>query len=101
MKFVIVAKATYVIYDSETVEEIDRVEILQNDDEIDIENDGVDDDGRREDEVEDQTKHFGGFLHLVLALWDERAADLWRNEEPDELIDMFVYVFGLVYAEDI
>ncbi len=64
---------------------------LQGDlDEVEVEDDRIDDDGRREDEVQHQLQHLCRLMLLVLAVGDERAAYLGRDGQPDELPDILV-----------
>ena len=66
-----------------------------------IEDDGVDDDGRREDEIEDEPEHLEGFDNLVLILADKSAAYLRRQNKPNKLDNMLVEMSGLINTEDV
>ena len=70
-------------------------------DEIGVEDNGIDNDGRRKDEVQYQLQHAGRLLHLILVLPDERAAHLRSNDEPDELPDILIQMVGFTDAEDV
>ena len=70
-------------------------------DKIGIEDDGIDDDGRRKNEVQDELQHPGRLVHLVFALSNQRAAHLRGNEEPHELPHVNVEIIGLVDAKDV
>ena len=70
-------------------------------DEVGIEDDGIDDDSRRKNEVQDELQHMGRLAHFVFIPGDQCAAHLRGYEEPDELQQIYVEIFGFVDAEDI
>ena len=70
-------------------------------DKIGIEDDGIDDDGRRKNEVQDELQHLGRLVHLVFALSNQRAAHLRGNEEPYELPQVNVEIIGFFDAKDV
>ena len=78
-----------------------QVPLDGNLDEIGIKDNGVDDDGRREDEVQDEPEYLERLLHLVFILTDKGAAHLRRHHKGDELEDMLEEARGLFDAEDI
>ena len=68
---------------------------------IGIEDNGVDDDGRGEDEIKDKSEYLEWLFYLILVLADKGAAHLRSQHKEDELCDMLIEMLGFVDAEDI
>ena len=78
-----------------------QVPFQDNPDKIGIEDDGIDNDRRRQDEVQDKLQHLGRLVHFVFAVGNQRAAHLRGNDEPYELPQVGIEILGFIDAEDV
>ena len=81
-----------------TLRQIPREENLQR---VGIEDDGIDHDGRRKDEVDDDLQDFRCLALFVFITADKRHAHERCNEKPQELIDIRVEIMGFLDSEDV
>ena len=78
--------------------QIPREEYLQR---VGIEDNGIDNDGGRKDEVDDDLQDFRCLALFVFITADKRHTHERCNEKPQERIDIRVEVVGLLDSEDV